>query len=237
MLALIQTLERLDRPTDFFIRSDDAGWGDDALASLIEIFVAADLPLDLAVIPAALTEQSGQWLASLVRQHPKIGVHQHGYAHSNHEPAGARKCEFGASRSSARQLADVIAGRYRLAHLLDGVDVDPIFTPPWNRCSAELAAGLHRHGFMMLSTDKMRSDAGAEITQLPVNIDWERARREERLAEAFCGAIETNGGPIGIMLHHAVMDHDGRSELAAVLSLLHGNPHVRILPMRHWIGD
>lgn len=237
MRALTQTLERLDRPTEFFIRCDDAGWGDDALACLVEIFAVADLPLDLAVIPAALTEQSGQWLASLVRQHPKIGLHQHGYAHSNHEPEGARKCEFGASRSLARQLADVIAGRNRLAHLLDGAHIDPIFTPPWNRCSAELAAGLHRHGFMMLSTDSMRSDAGIEITQLPVNIDWERARREERLAEAFCEAIESSGGPIGIMLHHAVMDQDGRSELASILSLLHENPHVRVLPMRHWIGD
>ena len=237
MRSLTLALDRLDRPTDFFIRNDDAGWGDDALACLVEIFAVADLALDLAVIPAALTEQSGKWLSSLVRQHPKIGVHQHGYAHSNHEPEGSRNCEFGASRASARQFADVIAGRNRLAHLLDGADIDPIFTPPWNRCSAELAAGLHRHGFMMLSTDSMRSDAGIEITQLPVNIDWERARREERLAEAFCEAIESSGGPIGIMLHHAVMDQDGRSELASILSLLHENPHVRVLPMRHWIGD
>ena len=37
-------------------------------------------------------------------------MHQHGYAHVNHEPEG-RKCQFGASRSAAEQSDDIAAGR------------------------------------------------------------------------------------------------------------------------------
>jgi hypothetical protein len=237
MHSLIQTLERLDRPIDFFVRDDDAGWGDDALERLIDVFAQLALPIDLAAIPAALSEQSGKWLADLARQYPRIGIHQHGYAHSNHEPEGARKCEFGPSRPASRQFADVIAGRNRLAQLLDGVPIDPIFTPPWNRCSKELASGLHAYGFVLLSTDRVRDDSGPEIGQLPVQIDWERARREGRLAEAFSTAIQSAAGPIGIMLHHAMMDDESRAELRAMLTPITESPHARILPMRHWIGD
>ena len=38
-----------------------------------------------------------------------VAVHQHGFAHENHEPQG-RKCEFGPSRSRVAQRRDIAAG-------------------------------------------------------------------------------------------------------------------------------
>jgi hypothetical protein len=237
MRALISTLERIRRPIDFFVRDDDAGWNDVALEKLVAIFQDAGLPIDLAAIPAAFDPATARALVDLVNRHPHIGVHQHGYCHQNHEPEGERKCEFGSTRPMNRQLADVIAGRNRLQQLMDGIALDPIFTPPWNRCSAELGASLHQHGFAMLSTDRFRNDVGTEIIQLPVMLDWERARREQRLAESFVTAINGADGPIGLMLHHGVMDDDARAELRATLDILTANPHVRFRPMRYWIGE
>jgi hypothetical protein len=100
-----------------------------------------------------------------------------------------------------------------------------------------LGGSLHQHGFAMLSTDRFRNDVGTEIIQLPVMLDWERARREQRLAESFVTAINGADGPIGLMLHHGVMDDDARAELRATLDILTANPHVRFRPMRYWIGE
>lgn len=237
MQQLIDALDQLDRPIEFFVRDDDAGWNDEALAELVAIFAVLDLPIDLAVIPAALDQQSAAALTALVQQHPKVGVHQHGYAHLNHEPEGARKCEYGPARPAARQLADLIAGRNRLKQMLRGINVDPIFTPPWNRCSAELATALHQHRFRMLSTDRLRVDVGPEIIQMPVMLDWERMRREDRTSAALVSAITNSLSPIGIMLHHAVTDAAARAELHDILSHLVKNPHVQFRSMRHWIGE
>ena len=74
-----------------------------------------------------------------------VGLHQHGLAHVNHEREG-RKCEFGPSRDAAAQRRDIADGRERLAALL-GDRVDPIFTPPWNRCTADTGAVLAELGF------------------------------------------------------------------------------------------
>lgn len=237
MKALVDALSGLDHKVEFFVRDDDAGWGDDALAALVAVFAGLDLPIDLAVIPATLGGQSAETLKALLKQYPKIGVHQHGYAHVNHEAEGARKCEFGTARSPARQLADLISGRNGLWQMLDGITVDPIFTPPWNRCSADLASALHQHRFKMLSTDGWRDDVGPEIIQLPVQINWEKVRREGRIAEVLANTIATSERPIGIMLHHAEMDASARDELCDTLKMLIDNPHVQFRAMRHWIGE
>lgn len=234
MKQLAQTLGRLEAPVHLFFRCDDAGWDQPALESLAMLFAERDLPLDLAVIPAALDPETAQGLLALRQMLPSLGLHQHGYAHVNHQPAAERKCEFGPARPVQRQIADVIAGRERLNALLG--DWDPIFTPPWNRCSAELAGALGDHGFVLLSTDGHRTDAGA-IGQLPVCFDWDRMRREDRTEERLCELFEAPQGPLGIMLHHAAMDDAARTDLAGLLDLIANCPSIEPLPMRHWIGE
>src|SRR3954451_22796727 len=123
-------LDAAPAPVPVFFRDDDAGWADARLFDLLDRFAACSLPVDLAVIPMELDAALAEELAA----RPRVGLHQHGLAHVNHEREG-RKHEFGPSRDAAAQRADIAAGRARLTDLL-GDRVDPIFTPPWNRCTA-----------------------------------------------------------------------------------------------------
>jgi hypothetical protein len=233
MKPLEAALDQRARPIDIFFRDDDAGWATDALAAMIEIFAEHDCPLDLAVIPAALDEATASQLNQWRRGNPNIGLHQHGYAHSNHEPATARKCEFGQSRPIDRQCADIIIGRERMAGMLG--ETDPIFTPPWNRCSPETVARLGDMGFAMFSSDHVCPSAA--LATLPVTLDWDRARRENRLAAALTDQVADATGPVGIMLHHATLNGPARAMLHDVLGCLKTHENVRMRPMRHWIGE
>jgi len=52
---LRQVVERATVPVDFFFRIDDVGWEDDRLFPLLDLFEQRAVPIDLAVIPQALT--------------------------------------------------------------------------------------------------------------------------------------------------------------------------------------
>lgn len=226
-------LMRRSQPLDLFFRDDDAGWATDALGAMVEIFGDRDCPLDLAVIPAVLDDATANQLNHWRRDHWRLGLHQHGYAHSNHEPATARKCEFGPARPVDRQCADIMIGRDRMAGMLG--ETDSIFTPPWNRCSHATVARLGDMGFAVFSSDQ-RVDA-TTVAMLPVTLDWDRARREDRLEAALADQISGAIDPIGIMLHHATLDEEARATLDGVLNLLKQHENIRMRSMRHWIGD
>ncbi|MEA2133285.1 MAG: hypothetical protein QOC68_1194 [Solirubrobacteraceae bacterium] len=213
-------------PVPFFFRDDDAGWGDARLVALLDRFAACSLPVDLAVIPRAL--DAG--LASELASRRRVGLHQHGVAHANHEREG-RKCEFGPARGPAAQRRDIEAGRARLADLL-GARVDPIFTPPWNRCTADTGRCLTALGFEVLSREARAAPLGVPgLRELPVSVDWFAHRRGERLRPAELGrriaGIIGLGGPVGVMLHHAVMDDAEMRRAAELLSLIGGHERAR----------
>ena len=91
-----------------------------------------------------------------------IAVHQHGLAHANNEPEG-RKHEFGPSRSYEEQRRDIESGRALLRERLDGV-LEPIFTPPWNRCTRDTALCLAELGFAEMDDAVM--DRAGELLAL-----------------------------------------------------------------------
>jgi peptidoglycan/xylan/chitin deacetylase (PgdA/CDA1 family) len=212
-------LDAAPAPVEVFFRDDDAGWADERLLELLDRFAAAGLPLDLAVIPAATTPQLGREL----RARERVGLHQHGLAHVNHEREG-RKCEFGPSRPHERQRADIAAGRERLRELL-GDRLQPIFTPPWNRCTADTGRALAELGFAGLSREHRADPLGIPgLPEAPVHVDWVRLEPAE-LAARMAAQI-SDGGPLGVMLHHEVMpDMDPVGELLALVA-----DHDRALP-------
>jgi len=229
-------LDAAPAPVPFFFRDDDAGWRDDRLGHLLDLFARLGLPLDLAVIPAALEREGAIELRGRLQQAGgRLGVHQHGYAHQNHEPEG-RKCEFGPARDHGQQLGDIEAGRTRLDQLL-GRAVEPIFTPPWNRCSETTGACLVELGFDVLSREARAAPLGIpQLRELSVHVDWSGRRDGVRLplepiAELAAAAVE-RGGPVGIMLHHAVMDENELQAVGELLTLLAGHDLARCLRMR-----
>lgn len=215
-------LDGAERPVPVFFRDDDAGWGDDRLVALLDRFDAAGLPVDVAVIPAALTPALARELAARAAA-GGARLHQHGFAHVNHEPAG-RKCEFGEARCEADQAADVAAGRRLLLDALGDL-VDPVFTPPWNRCTPATAAALAGQGFEVLSRDDGARRFGRPgLAEVPVTVDWFGHRKgvrwdRDELARRLAAAVAA-GGPVGVMLHHAVTDDAEREAVADLLAVV-----------------
>ena len=220
-------LDAAPSPVDVFFRDDDAGWRDDRLLALLDLFDEHALPLDLAVIPAALSSALAAELRA--RAGPLLGLHQHGFAHRNHE-ANGRKHEFGPSRSPADQRRDIENGAARL-RVLFGDAVDPIFTPPWNRCTDVTGRCLAELGFQVLSREH-RADPldNPELRDIPVHVDWCRLE-PSAIADRLAAAIRAPG-PTGLMLHHAAMDAADRARAEGLLALVAAHPHARPRPMR-----
>lgn len=215
-------LDAAAEPVRFFVRDDDAGWDDEALWRLLDRCEAHRVNIDLAVIPIAL---AAPLAAKLCRRAAGglVHLHQHGFRHLNHELTG-RKCEFGPSRSHEQQLADIADGRQTLADLLHPF-VEPIFTPPWNRCTDDTASALVDLDFAVLSCDRSADRFGLDgLTEVPITVDWfgkshgEPLTREQ-IATEIAGQI-TAGGPLGIMLHHAVTDTDDLQLIDELLTVL-----------------
>ena len=236
--ALRAALDAAAVPVPFFLRDDDAGWDDAALFTLLDHTQTAGVPIDLAVIPQAASTALATSLCKRERATPGlIGLHQHGLAHHNHESKG-RKCEFGDERSVDAQRMDLSAGRDRL-HELFGAQLDSIFTPPWNRCSAATPALLARLGFGALSRSR-GARAQQALPELPVDVDWCKERRlaalqgddgSERIAFELARRVAA-GGPVGLMLHHAEMNALDLSLLDTLLGATCRHPRALWQPMR-----
>ena len=216
--AIAEALDAVPAPVPVFFRDDDAGWSDERLLALLDVLAA--VPVDVAVIPSAL----GDGLASELRVRHGVGLHQHGRSHVNHEREG-RKHEFGPTRPAARQRADIAAGRERLAALL-GDRVDPIFTPPWNRCTAATGRCLVELGFEVLSRESRAQPLEvAGLSELPVHVDFVRLEPHE-LARRAAVRIRA-GGPLGVMLHHEVMDAAAMRHAGELAELIATHPGAR----------
>lgn len=267
--SLLAALDEAPAPVSVFIRDDDGGWCDTRLFALIDLTLRHGVPLDVAVIPQAMDTVAARELRS---RHDAatglLGLHQHGFSHMNHEPQG-RACEFGPARALARQRNDLRLGRQRLlGHL--GHRLDPIFTPPWNRCSEDSPALLRELGFEALSRSR-GAPPQSVLPELPVDIDWsklERAAREALTVEAAVMSAETpclpapdaaaveaavaqragsailramtqrvrDGGPVGLMLHHAKMSAASLALLDSLLGALHPHPRLTWRLMADLLG-
>jgi hypothetical protein len=217
-------LDSSREPVRVFFRDDDAGWRDDRLRVLLDLFELHGLLLDVAAIPQALGPGMAREL--LARG---IAVHQHGLAHVNHEPDG-RKHEFGPSRSRDVQRRDIEAGRRLLAERLNGV-VEPIFTPPWNRCTRDTGLCLAELGFAVLSCESRAEPLGVPgLRELPVSLDFVRLEPDE-LARRFVAARS----PVGVMFHHAEMDTEAMDRAGELLALVARHPAAVARPMMEWV--
>jgi predicted glycosyltransferase/broad specificity phosphatase PhoE len=237
LTPLKEALDEAARPVTFFVRDDDAGWGDERLRALTETFVRRDAPIDLAVIPEALEpplarELCAWWDSGRVR------LHQHGLGHHNHETTG-RAHEFGPARDEAAQRRDILGGRERLLSLL-GPRLDPIFTPPWNRCTADTGRVLTSLN-LALSRETRATTLGVPgLVELPVTVDWLKRRDGRRVPIETIGAMLADGvrrgGPVGVMLHHAEMDARDLADVDRLLRLVARHAAAEWRHMREIVG-
>ena len=130
-------------------RDDDARKMTPALDRLLGLSEEAGVPIAIAVVP--LGAEPGLW--ERLSRRPLAAVLQHGYAHVNHAPAGARKAELGPHRDTETVLSELALGR---RHLTPFDGALPVLVPPWNRMDPRLLARLPAIGLKAVSAYKPR---------------------------------------------------------------------------------
>lgn len=220
-------------------RDDDAAAPTQSLERLLSL--ARGTPLALSVIPAAAQPA----LAERLGVEPAVHVLQHGYAHVNHAPAGARKSEFPPQRAPDAAEADLRRGRRRLETLFARAGrLLPVLVPPWNRIDGAVVRRLPRLGFAGISAYLARpspmphpglgmSNAHADI------IDWRGSRgfigTEAALAllAGHLAARRTAGvdreEPTGLLTHHLAHDAAAWDFLAELLDRIRRHAATRWL--------
>ncbi len=230
------------RVATFWWRDDDAGPWTAELEALTDLAGRLGTPLALAVIPSIAEAGVEERLADCSAE---IGVLQHGFAHRNHAPSGAKKCELVAPQSRPEILAELAEGGRHLDRLF-GARALPVLVPPWNRIDPGLLAELTPLGLTGLSTYKARQRAEPlpGLRQVNCHIDimrWyplpERGFLGEEAALALLvdhlkakaeGAADPEE-PTGILSHHAAHDVAAWRFLEELLDRLSGHPAVAFL--------
>lgn len=226
---LAQLIEEKAKPTKVFLRDDDAPWEIAHLEKLLARVANVGLTMDVATIPNDLTQKNVSALRNLQRCYGStLRLHQHGFSHRNQETHG-RKCEFGPGRSVAEQMQDIGTGKQRLADSFD--NIEPIFTPPWNRCTQDTVSALKAFNFKVLSRiEKSATLALEELDEVSVTIDWEKKKKGRPLNDAefaayICDAFSRNQ-QVGIMFHHAEMSKPNLDNASKLLKMLKNNGNV-----------
>ena len=194
------------RSATFWWRDDDAVAPSAPLDRLLALLEHHRIPLGLAVVPAQ---------ARPINLPDSVAVLQHGIAHRNHAPAGAKKRELGDLPADVL-LAELAAGRGRLAHLF-GPAALPVLVPPWNRIDPALIPRLPESGLCGLSAFGPR--ASAPLRQVNCHGDPIAWRKERgftgeaaalgpivaHLAARRAGTADA-AEPTGMLTHH--LQHD-----------------------------
>jgi hypothetical protein len=228
-------------PATVWFRADDIGVPGRKFQRMLEIFTAHQVPLAPALVPTWLTISRWKVLARLGDAGAHLwGWHQHGWRHQNHEPAG-KKQEFGPTRSTAALRSDLVRGHRRLAAIL-GDALLPVFTPPWNRCSAEALVQLQMLGFQAVSRSSGAKPPSPEgLPDLTVNVDLHtrkasRAKRDwASLLDELAAAL--SGGWCGIMLHHQRMNTTAFDFLDILLQHMVKQKHFRIVHLKSLVDS
>jgi peptidoglycan/xylan/chitin deacetylase (PgdA/CDA1 family) len=228
------------RPLSLFFRADDVAVPGKNFSRLMDLFAKYGVPLSLAIVPAWLTPPRWQYLNSFEKKNPfRWCWHQHGWRHANHETEG-KKQEFGDARSLAQITQDIARGKHRLEQLMAGAFY-PVFTPPWNRCSADALQALKALGYAAVSRSpgsKPRAPRG--LPDFSANLDlhtrkerdpaagWHNLLREleQAVASGFCG----------IMLHHQLMNPAAFDFLEILLKALTKTPAIQIMNFKGLVG-
>lgn len=211
-------------PTVFF-RADDIGIPSRQYNQLIVCFKEHKMPLCLATVPTWLNAYRLQELQKITGSSKNQWCwHQHGYLHRNYEVEGKNQ-EFGPVRPPSEIFLSLKKGKDRLNFLLGNLN-QPIFTPPWNRCSHDTLQSLQDLNFKAISRSRgARPTTEAMFPDFQVNVDL-HTRKEDNPDEGFQMLLSElehslTFGKCGIMIHHQRMNARALQLLDILLGCLH----------------
>lgn len=215
-------------------------WRDDDLvapSAQLNLLIAAAERAGATVLAAIIPHAMSPSLPAALEGCPWLLPCQHGYAHRNHEQAGAPASEFGPARALADALADIEAGHARLRAAF-GAALIPVFVPPWNRLRDDLAARLPALGINFLSGHGVdHADVAAHVISHNIHLDlldWGRrdgaypaplalTEMAERAAHWLARWRELEAPPpLGLLTHHRVMSDAAWESTHCLLDTLLG---------------
>jgi predicted glycosyltransferase len=228
----LDILQAKGKTLSVFLRNDDGDKDEDSLRQLFDITLSRQVPLHVAVIPKSLTNAGVRLLRDVKHAQPDLlELGQHGFQHLNHESEG-RKCEFGASRTFEEQFNDIANGKKILEETLQEYFA-PIFTPPWNRCTKDTLKAVEQLDFEILSRDNSNPPATAyRFQEISTTLDfftWKdgaKMKQPQDLTEELLKQLTTHR-PVGLLLHHKVMNAEAFSFLDELLAELKRYPIVQ----------
>jgi hypothetical protein len=222
------------RTANLWLRDDDAVARTPALETLVRLCETYRVPALLAVVPAEAKEE----LAAYLKGRPLFEVAVHGFAHTNHAPAGAKKQEFPVDRDPDQIESEFAQGRLRLGRLF-GRKLTEIFVPPWNRIAVDVAVRLPKFGFRALSALGRNSLFQEPAPLIEINadldiIDWRGNRGgydpawlAAKLAGQLAWARDHGWCAGGILTHHQVHDANAWRFLEKLFRWTASHPSVR----------
>ena len=191
-------------------------------------------------------------LAQAVREAPFVDVVQHGYAHANHAPEGAKKFELGPERPAAIVVAELAQGWQRLEQLF-GPRFWPALVPPWNRMAGYLPPYLAELRYRGLSQfgPRARREPVRGLVQTNTHVDivhWKGAAPRfagtAKVVDEFTlhlGARRARSAdpdePTGLLTHHAAQDAACWDFLEALFGRLARHPAIQWLPAARVFAD
>lgn len=237
LTAELDIWQKIGRPATFWWRDDDLNEPSAAFDQLLSLREKFDIPLTLAVIPDEVDPHIADDLA---------GCHlvQHGVVHRSFASDGEKKSEFPASRDLEEALDNLAVGRHRMETLFEDHFL-PVFVPPWNRVSDDIASGLGDRGFIGLSRFKPRTQdkvSNGRVAEINTHVDpifWRghrSAHPDEVILEQLLDHLKGRRlgqydpyEPTGILSHHLVHDEAIWQLLFKLFSALNGHAAVRWL--------
>lgn len=234
LVAELDAWQASGRTASLWWRDDDAVASTPALARMLAIASHHEVPLALAVIPAAL-ERS---LVAIVAQRTDCSVLQHGYAHRNHAASGERARELGGARPFTTIADELVQGSAVLRDSFGDRLVEAI-VPPWNRIDRAVVERLPALGFAGLSTFGPRTASApvSGLAQCNTHVDpiaWRTGRMfigadacvqrlVEHLAARREGRVDATE-PTGLLTHHLVFGDDAWAFVARLCALTRAHP-------------
>jgi len=193
----------------FWIRDDDATRMSPEFERLLTLQKKYSLPMAISVIP----KWCGLQLPNIIRDRPDMIVLQHGWSHENHAGQPGQHSEFGANRTAGEVREELAMGRTRL-EILYGDQFIPGFVPPWNHIAPVHMPLFKDYQFI---SGRNCMEGAVEMKTLHVHLDvlrWgdrPRFRGKRKIIRELCKELRRrreNGKntPLGIQLHHLVMD-------------------------------
>lgn len=219
--------------SEVFFRADDIAVPTDKFRHLLSLFARYQTPLAMAVVPTWLTALRWRELVQAGMHTPRLWCwHQHGWQHKNHAHQG-KKAEFGDNRPRENLRGDIVAGQQRLKTLMPE-SLQPLFTPPWNRCGSKALGLLSQLGFKAVSRDTgSRPGAPSALTEWNVNVDLHTRKETDSqsgyrhlMAEIEAGIAS---GVCGIMIHHDRMNSAAFTFLEQLLAVMAARPNIRLV--------